>query len=513
MKILLTYISGSSNRKDPYLNLLPAGLCSLHACLRETGYDSCLCNFSAWSEAAIIKQLNLLQPDVIGISQWTHNRHASTRLAKLIRRRLPDSLIIMGGGHATFCYREVLGEASPVDLVVLGEGESAVIEIIKSLSIGKTWQTTRGIAFRHDDQFVVNPSAPLLTDLDRLPFASSYLSESLGIDIELQSEFILTARGCPSSCYFCSSPGFWERQVRFRSAENIVDEILSIRDSLGLIYFSLRDDTFTADRSRAIRFCRLLIERKAGILWNCQSRVTALDEELLVWMKRAGCECIQLGVESGSQRILSMLGKKITPAQVDETAGLIRKVGINLSIYLISDIPGETEEDFQQTVELIKRIRPDDGYVSPLAYYPGTRLFEEALANGLVDSEIFVKSQEPALFVAEKPGRGSRRLLKVLAENAPTDNVRFEPQKLILGYCYATNVLAGEWYRQSGNTSAAEKEFSEITLQEPNNPWGWYLLGELYNEMNKQGMAERCYRKVLAIVPQHKPSRLGLTVK
>ena len=510
MKVLLTYISGSLNRDDPYLNLLPAGLCYLHACLRQTGYDSCLCNFSAWTEAAIIKQLDLSKPDIVGISQWTHNRHASKRLADLIRRLLPDSIIIMGGGHATFCYPDLLLKASPVDLVVLGEGEVSLQEVIKCIATRGEWKATRGIAFRHDGQIVVNPPAPLLTDLDQLPFASSYLSHSIGVDIELQSEFILTARGCPSACYFCSSPGFWEQRVRFRSAENIVAEILLVRDRIGLIYFSLRDDTFTADRNRAIRFCRLLIEHKAGILWNCQSRVTALDEELLVWMKRAGCECIQLGVESGSQRILNLLGKNITPAKVDETADLIRKIGINLSIYLISDIPGEAEEDFQQTVELVKRIRPDDGYVSPLAYFPGTRLFQEALANGLVDADIFVKSQEPAVFVAQKPGRGSQRLLKVLQDNAPAGKGRFQRQKSTLGYCYTTNVLAGEWYRQSGKALAAEKEFSEITVQEPDNPWGWFLLAELYNEMRKRGPAERCYRKVLAIIPHHKPSRLSL---
>lgn len=510
MKILLTYISGSPNRDDPYINLLPAGLCYLHACLREAGYNSTLANFSAWTDSAILKQLKVLKPAMVGISQWTHNRHDSVRLARLIRRCLPDCIIIMGGGHATFCYGELLSVASPVDMVVLGEGESTLLEVVKKVDNGLKWDSVRGIAFRKDDGIVVNPAAPLLADLDQLPFASSYLKNSIGIDIELQSEFILTARGCPSACYFCSSPEFWKRGVRFRSAENIVDEIISIRDSQGLIYFSLRDDTFTADRKRAIHFCRLLIERKVGILWNCQSRVTALDEELLVWMKRAGCECIQLGVESGSPRILEMLGKKITPAQVDEAAGLIRKVGINLSIYLISDVPGETEDDMRQTIDLIKRIRPDDGYVSPLAYYPGTKLFEKAVSKGDVRLDIFEKSKEQALYVANKPGRAARRLLKVLADHQPTDRGRFQSQKRFLGYCFTTNILAGEWYRQTGDAPSAEAEFKEITVQEPDNPWGWYLLAELYVEMNKRDKAKRCYREVLGIVPQHKPSRSAL---
>src|SRR6185369_1144429 len=151
-----------------------------------------------------------------------------------------------------------------------------------------------------------------------------YLDRSIGLDPELQSEFIVTTRGCPSDCFFCSSPDFWGRKVRFRSPEAIVEEILFIREKYGLIYFSIRDDTFTADRRRVLEFCSLLLKKEANIIWNCQSRVTAIDKELAIAMKRAGCECIQLGVESGSPRILRLLGKKITPAQIEQACAIIR---------------------------------------------------------------------------------------------------------------------------------------------------------------------------------------------
>jgi tetratricopeptide (TPR) repeat protein len=281
----------------------------------------------------------------------------------------------------------------------------------------------------------------------------------------------------------------------------------------GLIYYSLRDDTFTADRARTIEFCRQLIERRIHIMWNCQSRVTTLDEELLVWMKRAGCECIQLGVESGAQRILSQLGKTITPVQVEHAADLIRKVGINLSIYLISDIPGETDEDVLQTIDLVRRIRPDDGYVSPLAYFPGTRLFEEAVANGIIDRAVFDKTRDAALFVADKRGGNSRRLLKCLSNGFANDAARFKEQKLLLGYCYTTNVLAGEFYRQNGEFGHAEREFREIVEQDTDNPWGWYLLAELYAEIGRVAQSAECYHAVCRIVPKHGPSQLALRPK
>lgn len=513
MKILLAYISGATDHDDTYINLLPTGLCYLHACLRDAGFDSVLANFSGWPDRAIREQLAILKPEIAGISQWTHNRHFSLDLARLIRATVPGCTVAMGGAHATFRYAEILSQGSPLDIVVLGEGEATMLDLAIRCVEGRSWYDIAGIAFRYGERISVNPPRPQLEDLDRLPFPARYLEHSIGVDRELQSEFILSARGCPSACRFCSSPGFWQRRVRFRSPANIVDEIMFIREKYGLMYFSLRDDTFTADRSRTIGFCRLLIERKADILWNCQSRVSAIDEDLLVWMKRAGCECIQLGVESGSPRILKILGKSITPQQIERAAEMIKKAGINLSVYLISDVPGETRDDIRQTIDLVRRICPDDGYVSPLAYYPGTRLFDEAVGGGRINVDLFEKSRDSAVYAEARPGRNSRLLLKALASPAPGDPQRFQQQKLLLGYCYATNVLAGEWHRQEGNAVAAEREFREITGNDPDNPWGWYLLGELYAELGKDAKASGYYRRVLELLPNHGPSRSALAAK
>lgn len=510
MKILLIYISGVPDRHDPYISLLPTGVCSLHAFLREAGFDAVLANFSGWSTADISRQVSNLKPEIVGISQWTHNRHASMDLAGLIRKLVPGCSIIMGGAHATFSFKEILHKNSPVDCVVLGEGEETLLELIRHLHDGRDLHDVSGIAFRCNDDIIVSPPRSPLHGLDKLPITVSYLEHSIGVDKELQSEFIITTRGCPSACYFCSSPKFWQRTVRFRSPQNIVNEIKYIRARYGLIYFSLRDDTFTADRARTIEFCRLLIEQRLYVMWNCQSRVTTLDEELLVWMKRAGCECVQLGVESGSQRILAQLGKSITPLQVEQAAGLIRKVGINLSIYLITDIPGETEDDLRQTMDLVRRIRPDDGYVSPLAYFPGTRLFEDAVACGSAEMSVFETSRDVAVFAAERRSRNSQRLLKHLGEGALVDVKQFQRQKDLLGYCCVTNVLAGEFYRLSGDFGAAEREFKEIVEREPDNPWGWYLMGELYAEIGRTTQSAECYRAVCRIVPEHGPSRQAL---
>jgi radical SAM superfamily enzyme YgiQ (UPF0313 family) len=507
MKIVLAYTSGVPDRKDPYISLLPTGLCSLHACMRAAGFDATLVNFSGWSDVAIRLQLSDLKPDIFGVSQWTHNRHASLDLAKVVRSEFHGCTIVMGGAHATCSYGDILRMGSPVDCVVLGEGEETFLELVRDIDERRQWTGVKGIAYcLSAGEIIVTPPRSELKDLDRLPSAVAFLEHSIGVDVQLQSEFILTARGCPSACFFCSSPKLWKRKVRFRSPQNIVEEMMGIRDRYGLIYFSLRDDTFTADRERTIEFCRLLIDRRIHAIWNCQSRVNALDEELLVWMKRAGCECIQLGVESGSPRILRMLGKAIVPAQVERAAELIRKVGINLSVFLISDVPEETDEDLQQTIELVRRIRPDDGYVSPLAYFPGTRLFEDAVAAGRIKSSVFMTDRRAAIYAAGQSGRKSRLLIKALASAAPRSGFRFTQQKELVGYCSTTNVLSGEYHRQHGEYQAASREFKEISEREPDNPWGWYLLGELYKEIGELKLARECYRTVCRIVPMHGPS-------
>ena len=296
---------------------------------------------------------------------------------------------------------------------------------------------------------------------------------------------------------------------------SIVQEVRYLRDRFGLIYFSFRDDTFTADRKRVIELCRLLLQEKLYILWNCQSRVSSLDEEMLVWMKRAGCECVQLGVESGSSPMLQTLGKTISPRKVEEAARMIRRVGINLSIYLITGIPGEGDDDLAATQKLISSIRPHDGQVSPLAYYPGTALFSDAVAAGTVYSDLFEKSRTPALLV--RPDAFAERSMRLLMntlersalKNGFTDN-DFRQQKTVIGYCHATNILAGEFYEAQGEWGKAERGYREIIERQPENPWGWLTLGELLGETGDYHGAQAAFTTLTRLVPAHAPAFTAL---
>jgi anaerobic magnesium-protoporphyrin IX monomethyl ester cyclase len=512
MRILLAYKTTGRSATDPYTSLLPVGMGSICAQLRKNGFETRLANFSPFDWKKTETLLTEQRPGILGISQFTHNRFAALRLADLAKRANPRCFVVLGGPHATHRSSELLAGFPQLDAVVLGEGEETFLELARLLqrSTGQDLTSIRGLACRSGGDIVITPPRPPIADLDSLPSAISCYDDALGVDRQRQLEFVITSRGCPAACSFCASPRFWGRTLRFRSPRAIVDELRNIRDRYGLLYFSLRDDTFTADRGRVLEFCRLLVDERLHILWNCQSRVTSVDEEMLGWMKRAGCECVQFGVESGSERILATLGKRITTDQIRNAAAASRRVGLHLSIYLITGVPGETSDDLAATLQLIDAINPHDGQVSPLACYPGTSLFTGLVSKGNCRADVFEADHREAIYLRDDPfvTESTRALLDRLTMVGERGRFRpadFAAQKKILGFCHATNLMAGEMYEAEGDMPRAESEYREITVRQPENPWGWLALGELYGEMGEFLQAEKAFKRVMELVPAHAP--------
>lgn len=506
MHTLLAYTTSITEKKQSgsFESLLPIGLCSLHAVLRSQGIPVTLANLSGISEAAIRDLLLSLKPSVAGLSQWTHNRHATMHLARMIKRTLPDCIVILGGGHATHQAELILQRHAEVDMIAVGEAEQTLPELLDALHRGLPPLTVPGLVLRSNGSICHTQPRTPLADLDSLPHSSAWLHEALYTDASLQAEFISSSRGCPASCSFCASPAFWGRRVRARSAVSVAAEISFIRDRYGLIYLSLRDDTFTADRRRTVALCKELIERRLNIFWNCQSRVEAVDRETLDWMRRAGCECVQLGVESGSPVILKQLGKQTTPEKIIQAAKLVREAGMHLSVYLITANPHETANDRQKTIDLIKKIRPDDLQVAPLAYYPGTALFETAVQNKLLPPDLFETNRSEAVLAQSDGMQQVDRLLsrtsRYLHSNSAAELLAIQTHQ---GYSPVTAMQAGDCFTSAGEYRKAEEQYRLITRKDPDHPWGWFLLGELHEQICNTDTASDCYRKVLELVPRH----------
>ncbi|GFO61857.1 B12-binding domain-containing radical SAM protein [Geomonas silvestris] len=515
MKVVLAYRCHPEGAQDPFTSLLPVGLLSLDAVLRRAGHQVTLANFSGYPWKEVRRILKEQRPEVLGISQFTHNRAESLELARVAKGLNPRCLVLLGGPHATHAGAGQLAQHPEVDVVVLGEGEETLSELLQALAAGRDLAQVAGLLYRSAGEVLGTPARAPIADLDALPLPAAAESCGIGVDYRRQLEFIITSRGCPASCLFCSSPLFWGRGVRFRAPASVVEELRLLRERFGLVYFSLRDDTFTADRARVLEICRLLEEAQLGMLWNCQSRVTAVDQEMLAAMKRAGCECIQFGVESGSPAMLKALGKRITPDAVEQAAAAVRNVGLNLSIYLITGIPGETEQDLKETQRLIERIRPQDGQVSPLVYYPGTQLFSQAVRKGAVSERLFEDLSGEGFLVRQDPfvERSRRGILKTLEKagaKARYTRRDFEKQRELVGYSFVTEMLSAESLEESGEVAGALELYREMTRREPKNPWGLLLEGGLQGRLGEFKASRQAYLKVLLLVPRHLPALLAL---
>jgi tetratricopeptide (TPR) repeat protein len=234
--------------------------------------------------------------------------------------------------------------------------------------------------------------------------------------------------------------------------------------------------------------------------------VNLVDEDRLVAMKRAGCEFMQFGVEHGSEKVLLLLDKGTSMKHIRQALALVRKVGMNLGIYLITGIPGETWEDVELTAELIRAAKPHDCQISPLALYPGTRMYDDIRAEGRVSREFFRESGDAEIFArqdahTEKALRFLSHEIEAVKPKARYTPAEFAAQKQWLGYCAVTNLLCGEAAEDMGRLLEAEAEYSEIIRREPGSFWGFMKRALLFEKQGRMKQAKADLEEALALAP------------
>jgi radical SAM superfamily enzyme YgiQ (UPF0313 family) len=245
--------------------------------------------------------------------------------------------------------------------------------------------------FEVDGQ-VVNTGPPAaIEDLDRIPFPARHLVPFRRYRSLLTHgttvTTLFTSRGCPYRCRFCDRPHLGKR-FRARSAQNVVDEIEEcVR--MGISEFLIYDDTFTVNRGRVKQICDLIVNRRLDISFDIRARVDTVDDEMLAKLKRAGCQGIHYGIESGSPRVLERLDKRITLAQVSDAFVSTRKHGIQTLAYFMIGNPGETLRDIKATLRYTRRIGADYVHLTILTPFPGTQIYRDALQSGLLEKDVW----------------------------------------------------------------------------------------------------------------------------
>lgn len=367
----------------------PLGLAYVAAAVRKEGYDVSIIDSTALdiSHHKLGEILQREDPDVIGVTSTTPTIYDAMKTVTIAKEVCPDSITVMGGCHITSLPEETMAECGSLDIGVIGEGEATIVDLLKAYEAKKPFSEVDGIVYRKEDRIIRTRPRRLIENLDEIPFPARDLLPLdrytvLGERHRLGN--ILTSRGCPFRCIFCSSSQFYGRRFRARSPKNVVDEIEELIGKYKISSFEIVDDTFTVDRKRAMAIAEEIIRRGLKIWWACGSRVDLVTKELLQLLKRAGCGLIYYGIESGSERILGFLKKGITLEQAKCAIRWAKEVGMEVVGSFIIGTPGETKEDVMKTIKFAKESGIDFAQFTAMTPYPGTEVFEVAKKEGLL---------------------------------------------------------------------------------------------------------------------------------
>ncbi len=327
-----------------------------------------------YSEDKFRAELAAFGPDIVGTNSVTLNFKQAAGILCTAKRADPDIITLMGGPHVSFDAEATLTLYPGIDMIVRGEGEATLAELLPVIRNRSAWYSVRGIVFRVGDRIVDTGPRPLIPDLDALPRPARHLLpmaryQALGYPVS-----IITSRGCPNHCIFCLGRRMVGRTVRFRSPRLIADEMEELI-AMGSSWINVADDLFTASRPRVEAVCNEILKRKLDVHWSAFSRVNTVDADTLKRMKRAGCHSVSFGIESGNPDMLKRVKKGITVEQAKKAADACRRAGIRGHASFMVGLPGETRETMADSLALQKELGIESAYHF-LAPFPGTEVRE-----------------------------------------------------------------------------------------------------------------------------------------
>jgi radical SAM superfamily enzyme YgiQ (UPF0313 family) len=320
--------------------------------------------------------------DFFGLSTVCSSYPLTLRIAAEVKRLHPESVVALGGPQVSVVDVPTMHAYPFVDLVVRGEAEQSLPDLIDALAGHSSLASIPGITFRQGAEVVRSPEAPLILDLDSLPFPAFHLFPHIKFCRHFPLEL---GRGCPFACTFCSTNDFFRRRFRLKSPARMIAEMRRVKQTYGINSFELVHDMFTVDRKRVIAFCDALLANNEEFYWGCSARTDCVDEELIALMAKAGCRGIFFGIESGSQRMQKIIDKGL---ELNDSAARVQscdKFKVNTAVSLIAGFPEETMDDLRDTAAFFMdslrydHADPQLSILSPLADTPIQRQYKDSL--------------------------------------------------------------------------------------------------------------------------------------
>lgn len=367
-------------------SVFPVGIASLAAVLRPLGHEVKV--LDGWADPSLPERMPALirnmEPTVVGISALTTQFAQVKRLTAAIKSAMPVPIVLGGAGPTL--SPEVFLAGTSADYCVIGEGEVTLPDLLEKMEAP---DEVPGIAYKaREGQIAINRPRPYLADLDSLPFPEygvfdmePYLRSTKVKHRQERAHTVITGRGCPYDCGFCSRHF---TGARYRSSEHVLAEVDYLERKLGKAQVAFSDELLLLPRRRAEAIADGLRSRR--LIWNCQGRVNLVDRELLAHLWVSGCRTIGYGIESGSNRILRRMDKRITSTQIREALTETLRQGFTILIQLIFGYPGEDDESLSETRALFADLQLP-AFFSILTPLPGSPVYQEARGRGLIPDE------------------------------------------------------------------------------------------------------------------------------
>lgn len=392
------------NRLEQFANLnelatvaQPLGLAMLASFVRERGYSVAIIDGEAefWTPERTVEEVCKYSPKLIGLSAFTTKMTSAGKILKLIKEKMPDVKTVIGGHHASAIPEHTLKNEA-VDFVIKGEGFFPLVELLRALE-GKRRLDIGGLWWKTKDGFIARTDkerADGIKDLDRLPFASwdllpmnkyrAHHWQAWNYNLDLSGFAILyTSLGCPFSCEYCSvNVVYGEHFTRFRSPENVVNEMRLLVEKYGVKYIEIIDDTFTLNTQKTKELCHRIIDSGLKLRMWCFARTDRVNPELMSLMREAGIEWVFMGFEAGNDQVLKGVHKGQTVEQIKKAVDVVHSEGINIGGNYVFGLPNDTIDTMKQTLSLAQELNTEYANFFETMAYPGTKLYDVAKRKG-----------------------------------------------------------------------------------------------------------------------------------
>jgi radical SAM superfamily enzyme YgiQ (UPF0313 family) len=367
----------------------PLSLATIAAFLERDQHSVTLmdCPVEGKRDTDFVAEIQRIKPQMVLLNVSTPTLSHDLTFPKKIKSVVLDCVVIAIGTHVSALPREVLTSCPDLDIIVMGEPEKSVAELAANIIQDGTVSDVPGTAYLENNELVVNEHRPHLEDLDNLPIPAWHL---INLDLYRLPVYkrpflmISSGRGCPFDCSFCTAQTYYGKKLRLRSPEAVAREMFEVQSKYGVSDFLFWTETFTVNKKQVMEFCDIVKDHTPAIRWTCNSRVDAVDEEVLLQMRNAGCWMVSFGIESSSQAVLDRAGKHIQIKAIHSAVKQAKKAGLQVTGHFILGLPGESQSSLRDTADMAVNLDLDYAQFYCAAPFPGSRLYDEALSEGWI---------------------------------------------------------------------------------------------------------------------------------